>query len=243
MRSLLVTKDVQAAEILTDFLRTSDIVAEHASEGEEALEMVRHYDFDVVIADGSLADMDVLELVRRLRVARIDVPVLVMASAGRSDLRVRLFSAGADDVIVRPFDTAELVARMRAVLRRYRGFSDASLTVGPLTIRQDRREVSVDGAEVKLTGKEYAILELLVLRRGTVLTKDAFLNHLYGGMDEPEAKIIDVFVCKLRKKLTVGGAENLITTVWGRGYMLRENAREQTRAVEAPRVGSLLSAA
>ena len=89
MRSLLVTKDMQATEVLSDFLRTNDIVAEHASEGEEALEMVRHYDFDVVIAEGSLADMDVLELVRRLRVARIDVPVLVLASAGRSDLRVR----------------------------------------------------------------------------------------------------------------------------------------------------------
>ena len=243
MRSLLVTKDVQAAEILSGFLRSNDIVSEHACEGEEALEMVRHYDFDVVIAEGSLSDMDVLELVRRLRVARVDVPVLVLAAAGRSDLRVRLFSAGADDVVVRPFDTAELVARMRAVLRRYRGFSDASLKVGPLTIRQDRREVAVDGAEVKLTGKEYAILELLVLRRGTVLTKDAFLNHLYGGMDEPEAKIIDVFVCKLRKKLALCGAESLITTVWGRGYMLRDNSREQLQVGDAPRVGSLLSAA
>lgn len=243
MRSLLVTKDVQAAEILSDFLRTNDIVSEHASEGEEALEMVRHYDFDLVIAEGSLPDMDVLELVRRMRIARIDVPVLVLAAAGRSDLRVRLFSAGADDVIVRPFDTAELVARMRAVLRRYRGFSDASLTVGPLTIRQDRREVSVGSTEVKLTGKEYAILELLVLRRGSVLTKDAFLNHLYGGMDEPEAKIIDVFVCKLRKKLALCGAGDLITTVWGRGYMLRDSSREQVRADETPKVGSLLSAA
>ncbi len=243
MRSLLVTKDAQAAEILTDFLRTNDIVAEHASAGEDALELVRHYDFDVVIAEGALPDMDVLELVRRLRVARIDVPVLVLASAGRSDLRVRLFSAGADDVIVRPFDTAELVARMRAILRRYRGFSDASLTVGPLTIRQERREVLVDGAEVKLTGKEYAILELLVLRRGSVLTKDAFLNHLYGGMDEPEAKIIDVFVCKLRKKLAHCGADSLITTVWGRGYMLRDATREQVGEKQPAKAGVLLSAA
>ncbi len=241
MRSLLVTKNSQAADILSDFLRTNDIVAEHAEAGEEALEMVRHYDFDVVIAEGALADMDVLDLVRRIRIARNDVPVLVLADAGRSDLRVKLFSAGADDVIVRPYDTAELVARMRAVLRRYRGFSDASLTVGPLTIRQDRREVSVEGAEVKLTGKEYAILELLVLRRGSVLTKDAFLNHLYGGMDEPEAKIIDVFVCKLRKKLAICGADNLITTVWGRGYMLRDSSREQV-GVPA-KVGALLSAA
>ena len=78
--------------------------------------------------------------------------------------------------------------------------------------------------DVRLTGKEYSILELLVLRKGMVLTKEAFLNHLYGGLDEPEVKIIDVFVCKLRKKLALAGADNMIGTIWGRGYMIREPA-------------------
>ena len=97
-----------------------------------------------------------------------------------------------------------------------------ALRVGNLQLNLDSRDVLVDGGQVHLTGKEYAILELLVLRKGMVLTKEAFLNHLYGGMDEPEMKIIDVFICKLRKKLARAGADNLIGTVWGRGYMIRE---------------------
>jgi two-component system cell cycle response regulator CtrA len=100
------------------------------------------------------------------------------------------------------------------------------LRVGNLQLNLDSREVSIDSQLIHLTGKEYAILELLVLRKGMVLTKEAFLNHLYGGMDEPEMKIIDVFICKLRKKLAIAGAGNLIGTVWGRGYMIREPITE-----------------
>jgi two-component system cell cycle response regulator CtrA len=111
---------------------------------------------------------------------------------------------------------------MQAIVRRSKGFSQPSLRVGKLKLNLDSREVLVGDIQVHLTGKEYAILELLVLRKGMVLTKEAFLNHLYGGMDEPEMKIIDVFICKLRKKLQLAGADNLIGTIWGRGYMLRE---------------------
>jgi two-component system cell cycle response regulator CtrA len=107
------------------------------------------------------------------------------------------------------------------VVRRSKGFAQSMLRVGPLELNLDTREVTVGGKPLRLTGKEYAILELLVLRKGMVLTKEAFLNHLYGGMDEPEMKIIDVFVCKLRKKLAVAGAGTLIGTVWGRGYVIR----------------------
>ena len=129
---------------------------------------------------------------------------------------------GADDFITKPFDKAELLARMQAIVRRSKGFSQPTLRIGALELNLDSREVTVDGQEVHLTGKEYAILELLVLRKGMVLTKEAFLNHLYGGMDEPEMKIIDVFICKLRKKLALAGADNLIGTVWGRGYTVRD---------------------
>jgi two-component system cell cycle response regulator CtrA len=130
--------------------------------------------------------------------------------------------------MAKPYDAQELVARMQAIVRRSKGFCQPSLRVGPLTLNLDSREVLVDGQLVHLTGKEYAILELLVLRKGMVLTKEAFLNHLYGGMDEPEMKIIDVFICKLRKKLARGGAPHLISTIWGRGYMIREPANDGT---------------
>ncbi len=222
MRTLLVENDPTIARGLTQFFRTSGIIADLADTAEEALELVRHYDYDLVVAELTLPEMDGADFVRRLRIGRNAVPVLIMSSNPRPEARIKAFNAGADDVLGKPFDSAELMARMRAIVRRSKGFADPSLTVGPLVLKQDSREVTVHGREVKLTGKEYAILELLVLRKGSVLTKDAFLNHLYGGMDEPEAKIIDVFICKLRKKLNLAAAENLIITIWGRGYMLRE---------------------
>ena len=129
---------------------------------------------------------------------------------------------GADDFITKPCDHTELFARMQAIVRRSKGYSQPTLHCGPLQLNLDSREVFVAGRQVHLTGKEFAILELLVLRKGMVLTKEVFLNHLYGGMDEPEMKIIDVFICKLRKKLAEAGAPNVVGTVWGRGYMVRD---------------------
>jgi len=130
---------------------------------------------------------------------------------------------GADDYLTKPFHKSELIARIQAIIRRSKGHSQSVITAGRLSVNLDTRTVEIDGQPVHLTGKEYAILELLALRKGTTLTKEMFLNHLYGGIDEPELKIIDVFVCKLRKKLSAAtDGENYIETVWGRGYVLRE---------------------
>ena len=166
-------------------------------------------------------------MVRRLRIARNDTPVLILSGLTRPQAKVKGLGLGADDFITKPFDKAELLARMQAVVRRSKGFSQPTLRIGSVELNLDSREVWVDGKQVHLTGKEYSILELLVLRKGMVLTKEAFLNHLYGGLDEPEVKIIDVFVCKLRKKLAQAGADNMIGTVWGRGYMVREPSDDQ----------------
>jgi two-component system cell cycle response regulator CtrA len=173
-----------------------------------------------------LPDIEGFEVVRRMRVSRDDTPVLILSGLSRPQAKVKGLGLGADDFITKPFDKAELLARMQAIIRRSKGFSQPSLRVGPLLLNLDSHEVLVGDQPVHLTGKEYAILELLVLRKGMVLTKEAFLNHLYGGMDEPEMKIIDVFICKLRKKLANAGADNLIGTVWGRGYMIRESAKQ-----------------
>jgi two-component system cell cycle response regulator CtrA len=148
--------------------------------------------------------------------------VLILSGLNRAGAKVKGFGVGADDFISKPFDRDELIARIQAVIRRSKGYSQPALRIGNLQLNLDSREVQANGNPVHLTGKEYAILELLVLRRGMVLTKEAFLNHLYGGIDEPEMKIIDVFICKLRKKLAQAGAGNLIGTVWGRGYMMRD---------------------
>jgi len=224
MRVLLVDDDVTVGRGLSLTLTASGVIADLAETGQEALELLRPYEYDLVILDLMLQDMEGSEVVRRMRVGRNHTPVLVLTGLSRPDARVKALSSGADDVMTKPFDKAELLARMQAVIRRSKGFSQPVLRVGALELNLDSREVTVGGSPVHLTGKKYAILELLVLRKGMVLTKEAFLNHLYGGMDEPEMKIIDVFVCKLRKKLAQAGAGNLIGTVWGRGYMIREPA-------------------
>lgn len=242
MRVLLVEDEVTAAKGIALMLKSGGAVVDTADTGEEALELVRHYDYDVVILDLMLPDMDGYEVVRRIRNARIEVPVLILSGLSRPQAKVKGLGLGADDFITKPFDKAELLARIQAVVRRSKGYSQPSLRIGPLLLNLDSREVSVDGRSVHLTGKEYAILELLVLRKGMVLTKETFLNHLYGGMDEPEMKIIDVFICKLRKKLAQAGADNLIGTVWGRGYMLREPERAFDGAALLPADKSLTAA-
>lgn len=232
MRVLLVEDDMTAARGITMVMKSGSAVVDHADTGEEALELLRHYDYDVMILELVLPDMEGFEVLRRMRAARNNTPVVALSALARPETRVKALGMGADDVLGKPFDRAELLARIQAVVRRSKGFSQPTLRLGPVQLNLDSRDVLVHGQPVHLTGKEYAILELLVLRKGMVLTKEAFLNHLYGGMDEPEMKIIDVFVCKLRKKLALAGAGNVIGTVWGRGYTVREPAAEPVAARE-----------
>ena len=237
MRVLLVEDDLTAARGIAMMLKSGGIIVDSTDTGEEALELLRHYDYDVVVLDLMLPDMEGYEVVRRMRAGREETPVLILSGLSRPAAKVKGFGMGADDFITKPFDKAELVARIQAVVRRSKGYSQPTLRVGKLQLNLDSREVLVEGVAVHLTGKEYSILELLVLRKGMVLTKEAFLNHLYGGMDEPEMKIIDVFICKLRKKLANAGEENLIGTVWGRGYMLRDSGLENDTDVKQKQFG------
>lgn len=223
MRILIAESDHSAADSLNTLLRHAAYMAERTASGDEAVEMLQHYDYDLLITEMALDDCDGAGLIKRLRRAQIDVPVLVLSEISSTAAKLRAFSAGADDYVVKPYDGDELLARIQALLRRSRGFSEPRLCVGPLELNLDARMASVNGKPLNLTGKEYAILELLAIRKGSILTKDTFLNHLYGGIDEPEMKIIDVFICKLRRKLQKCGVENLIATVWGRGYVMREH--------------------
>jgi two-component system cell cycle response regulator CtrA len=144
--------------------------------------------------------------------------------------KVRGLGFGADDYMTKPFHKAELVARIHAIVRRSRGHAQSVINTGDLCVNLDTKMVEISGAGVHLTGKEYKILELLSLRKGTALTKEIFLNHLYGGMDEPGIKIIDVFICKLRKKLAnASGGKDYIETIRGRGYVLREPSEDEAR--------------
>jgi two-component system cell cycle response regulator CtrA len=223
MRVLLVEDDTSTAKSIQLMLKSEGYVCDCTDLGEDGLEIGKLYDYDIIVLDLMLPDIDGYEVLRRLRQARVRTPILILSGLAEPDKKVKGLGFGADDYLTKPFDKAELMARIQAVVRRSKGYSESVIRTGKLTVNLDTRTVEVEGQPLHLTGKEYGILELLSLRKGTTLTKEMFLNHLYGGMDEPELKIIDVFVCKLRKKLsTATGGENYIETVWGRGYVLRD---------------------
>ena len=191
--------------------------------GEDGVDLAKLYDYDLILLDLNLPDMSGHDVLRQLRLARIETPILILSGSDDTDSKIKGFGFGADDYMTKPFHREELVARIHAIIRRSKGHSQSVIRTGKVAVNLDAKTVDVEGKSVHLTGKEYQMLELLSLRKGTTLTKEMFLNHLYGGMDEPELKIIDVFICKLRKKLAEAtGGSNYIETVWGRGYVLRD---------------------
>jgi two-component system cell cycle response regulator CtrA len=231
MRALLVEDDSTMARSIELMVRSAGFDVYTTDLGEEGVDLGKLYDYDIILLDLQLPDMSGFEVLKALRVAKVQTPVLILSGNNIIEAKVKALGFGADDYMTKPFHKEELVARIQAVVRRSKGHSQSVVTTGKLNVNLDAKTVEIDGARVHLTGKEYQILELLSLRKGTTLTKDIFLNHLYGGLDEPEGKIIDVFICKLRKKLNdLSGGTNYIETVWGRGYVMRDPEAGQTVA-------------
>ena len=223
MRVLLIEDDSAMARSIELMLRSEGLNVYTTDLGEEGIDLGKLYDYDIIVLDLQLPDMSGFEVLKALRVAKVQTPVLILSGNAIVEAKVKALGFGADDYMTKPFHKDELVARIQAVVRRSKGHSQSVIVTGKLTVNLDAKTVEVDGQRVHLTGKEYQMLELLSLRKGTTLTKEMFLNHLYGGMDEPELKIIDVFICKLRKKLAAAiDGDNYIETVWGRGYVLRD---------------------
>jgi two-component system cell cycle response regulator CtrA len=234
MRILLVEDDPTTSRSIELMLTHANLNVYCTDLGEDGIDLAKLYDYDLILLDLNLPDMSGHEVLRQLRLARIETPILILSGSDDTESKIKGFGFGADDYLTKPFHREELVARIHAIIRRSKGHSQSVIRTGKVQVNLDAKTVDVDGAAVHLTGKEYQMLELLSLRKGTTLTKEMFLNHLYGGMDEPELKIIDVFICKLRKKLAEAtGGQNYIETVWGRGYVLRE-----PNVVEVPRLAA-----
>lgn len=223
MRVLLVEDDPTTSKSIELMLTHANLNVYTTDLGEEGIDLAKLYDYDLILLDLGLPDMNGHEVLRQLRLARIDTPILILSGSDDTDSKLKGFGFGADDYLTKPFHREELVARIHAIIRRSKGHAQSVIRTGQINVNLDAKTVDVGGQTVHLTGKEYQMLELLSLRKGTTLTKEMFLNHLYGGMDEPELKIIDVFICKLRKKLSQAtDGDNYIETVWGRGYVLRD---------------------
>jgi two-component system, cell cycle response regulator CtrA len=209
MRVLLIEDDSATAQSIELMLKSEGFNIYTTDLGEEGVDLGKIYDYDLILLDLNLPDMS--------------TPIMILSGSTEIDTKVKTFGGGADDYLTKPFHKDELIARIHAVVRRSKGHAQSVIATGDVLVNLDAKTVEVKGNRVHLTGKEYQMLELLSLRKGTTLTKEMFLNHLYGGMDEPELKIIDVFICKLRKKLSAAtGGQNHIETVWGRGYVLRD---------------------
>ncbi|SHE67467.1 two component transcriptional regulator, winged helix family [Ruegeria intermedia] len=227
MRILLVEDDPTTSKSIELMLTHANLNVYATDLGEEGIDLAKLYDYDLILLDLNLPDMNGHEVLRQLRIARVETPILILSGADDTESKIKGFGFGADDYLTKPFHREELVARIHAIIRRSKGHSQSIIRTGKIAVNLDAKTVEVDGQAVHLTGKEYQMLELLSLRKGTTLTKEMFLNHLYGGMDEPELKIIDVFICKLRKKLSnATGGDNYIETVWGRGYVLRDPQKD-----------------
>src|SRR3978361_88366 len=230
MRVLLIEDDSATAQSIERVLKSENFNVYTTDLGEEGIDLGKLYDYDIILLDLNLPDMSGYEVLRTLRVAKVKTPILILSGLAGTEDKVKGLGFGADDYLTKPFHKDELVARIHAIVRRSKGHAQSVINIGDLTVNLDQKGVEVGGARVHLTTKEYQMLELLSLRKGMTLTKKMFLNHLYGGMDEPELKIHDVFICQIRKKLAnASNGKNYIETVWGRGYVLREPSEEETR--------------
>jgi two-component system cell cycle response regulator CtrA len=223
MRVLLIEDDSSIAQSIELMLKGESFDVYRTGLGEEGIDLGRLYDYDIILLDLSLPDMTGFEVLRSLRVSKVETPILILSGAASIENKVKGLGFGADDYMTKPFHKTELIARIRAIVRRSQGHAQSIVQTDDLIVNVDAKTVHIKQVRVHLTGKEYQMLELLSLRKGTTITKEMFLSRLYGGMDEPEIKIIDVFMCKIRKKLIAASAgKDYIETVWGRGYLLRE---------------------
>ena len=223
MRVLLIRQDVATAANIKTMLIRENFICDTADLGNDGLDISKLRGYDVILFDLSVPSISGYEVLRWLRRECARTPVLILSGLTGLDDKIKDLGFGDDDHLTNLCDHRELIARIKAVARRSKGHCESTIRTGKLVVNLETQVVSVDDQPVHLTGKEYGILELLSMHKGTTMTKEMFLNHLYGGTDEPELKIIDVFVCKLRKKLAQAtGGNHYIETVWGRGHMLRD---------------------
>jgi two-component system cell cycle response regulator CtrA len=230
MRVLLIEDDRATAQSIEFMLKFEGLNVYTTDLGEEGVDLGKLYDYDIIVLDLNLPDMSGFEVLRSLRVSKVKTPILILSGNADMENKVKGLGFGADDYMTKPFHRDELLARIQAIVRRSLGHAQSVVHTGDLVVNLDAKTVEINHVPVPLTTREYQMLELLSLRKGMTLGKEMFLNHLYGGMDEPEIKIIDVFICKLRKKLAAASnGKDFIETVWGQGYVLREPQEDKMK--------------
>jgi two-component system, cell cycle response regulator CtrA len=205
----------------TTVLETAGYIVDDALDAVEAFECLAVYEYDIVVLDRLPAQLDACKIIRQIRARHIDTPVLLLTAWVTDNSAVMALRAGADDVLTHPIADEELIARIEAIIRRRGGHAQSTLQVGSVSIEMDSHKVIVGGGHMHIANREFSVLLLLALRQGKVVTKEHILNALYTGLDDPQSRIIEVFICHLRKKLARLAADVTIETVHGIGYVLR----------------------
>jgi two-component system copper resistance phosphate regulon response regulator CusR len=226
MRVLLVEDEPSAARVLAKGLREHAYAVDIAGDGDAALFQVSTADYDAIILDIMLPVKDGLTVCRTIRQSGNTVPILMLTARDAVEARIEGLDCGADDYLVKPFDFGELIARLRALIRRgSQPLLPERVVVGPLTLDTRGRRAQVGTREVPLTAKEYALLEFLVRRSGDVVSRGDIAGHVWDEHYDPFSNVVDVYIQRLRRKLDAAGAESLIRTRRGEGYQLVAPAR------------------
>ncbi|MBS62935.1 response regulator transcription factor [Salinisphaera sp.] len=228
MRALVIEDDVDLREQICAQLRSDGFAVDATGEGEEGLFFALEYPIDIAIVDLGLPGPTGLDIIREVREAGLDYPVLILTARSRWQDKVEGLETGADDYVVKPFQPEELTARIQALVRRSRGWAQPKLESGDIVLDTARQEVFVAGESVELTAYEYRVLEHLMLHAGEVVSKTALTEHIYEENAERDSNVIEVFVRRLRAKLDPEGVRKPIETLRGRGYRLARDARTPT---------------
>lgn len=223
MRILLVEDDRMLSDAITRALTQSAHVVDVSYDGDEADRALATYEYGLVVLDVGLPKIDGFEVLRRLRGRRNRVPVLILTVRDAIEDRIMGLDLGADDYLTKPFELSELEARIRALIRRAHSNASSDLTNGRLRLDMAGRRLFSDGEPIDLSARELAVIELLMLKEGKVVTKQQIIDHLYGWEDASNSNAVEVFIYRLRKKLEPTGAD--IRNVRGMGYLMEKHAR------------------
>lgn len=223
MRILLIAADTTARRPLSAALAPAEAVIDRALGCEDALVLHRLYDHELIVIDSALPEGGALAAVRRVRAAGVQTPLIWLCGAAPAVRRAEALDLGADDCLDASLQPVEILARARAAVRRGSGHAAGTISVGGLTLDVAARRVEFAGRRLRVTGKEFGILELLALKKGVMVGRAAIMNYLYGGPDEPGDKVIDVHICRIRHKLAkIAPSNDLLQTVRGQGFLLSE---------------------
>ncbi|WP_028006489.1 response regulator transcription factor [Solimonas flava] len=218
MRALVIEDDPDLREQVARFLGDEGFAVDVAADGDNGAYMAEEYPADVAIIDLGLPGLPGIELIRRVRKAGRKYPILILTARDGWQSKVEGLEAGADDYLVKPFHKEELIARVRALVRRVGGWTQATLNSGPYAVDTSAKSVLVDGKPVDLTSYEFRVLEYLLTHAGKVISKSELTEHLYTEDEERDSNVIEVFIRRLRAKLDPDSQYNPITTLRGAGY-------------------------